>query len=582
MNTVKFIRESLAPYKLYIFTQIFIVLIYAIDSSLRPYLVKLIIDKLNTTAVNQVIESVMGIAVVYIIMQFLMPILWRISDYCYLKYIPLLRSSTAHRMMLYTSRHSHHFFQNHFAGSIANKISDAAKSISGINSTIIQSFISSTLNLLIAIYAMWHVHIIFSVSISIWVILAVFCSTQAAKKSSKLAKVASEYSSKIVGNIVDTLGNITNVRAFTGFETESARLKLFQGDFTKAFRARKWFMLKIFTIQGTLFSIYQSTCLILLIHLYTKGEVTTGDFAMILTINFSIIGIILQLASSMGDFSEDYGILEQALKIIHEPHEITDALNAKELVVNKGKITFERVSFHYKGSTPLFQDLSVTIEPGQKVGLVGYSGSGKSTFVNLIMRLFEVTSGRILIDGQDIKNVTQDSLRKNIAIIPQDPSLFHRTLMENIAYGTEANDVDVITAAKKAHADEFISKLQQGYHSLVGERGVKLSGGQRQRVAIARAILKNAPILILDEATSQLDSLTEALIQESLLGLMQAKTTMVVAHRLSTLLHMDRILVFNEGKIVEDGTHNELLAMGKLYKTLWDAQVGGFLPDKSA
>ncbi len=213
---------------------------------------------------------------------------------------------------------------------------------------------------------------------------------------------------------------------------------------------------------------------------------------------------------------------------------------------------------------------------------MGYSGSGKSTFVSLILRLYEVTDGRILIDGHDIKDITEDSLRRNIALIPQDPSLFHRSIMDNIRYGrTDATDEEVIEAAKSSHAHEFISRLPEGYQSLVGERGVKLSGGQRQRIAIARAILKKAPILILDEATSQLDSVTESYIQESFGALMQGKTTIVIAHRLSTLLHMDRILVFDKGKIVEDGTHHELLKSGGLYKTLWDAQVGGFLPDKN-
>ena len=211
----------------------------------------------------------------------------------------------------------------------------------------------------------------------------------------------------------------------------------------------------------------------------------------------------------------------------------------------------------------------------------GYSGGGKSTFVNLIMRLYDVTDGAILVDDQDIRDVTQDSLRTSIAMIPQDPSLFQRSLMENIRYGRiDASDKEVIEAAKKAHAHEFITKLSQEYDSLVGERGVKLSGGQRQRISIARAILKNAPILILDEATSQLDSVTERGIQESLWELMQDKTTLVIAHRLSTLLHVDRILVFDQGIIVEDGAHEELLANNGLYRTLWGTQVGGFLQDK--
>jgi ATP-binding cassette subfamily B protein len=260
--------------------------------------------------------------------------------------------------------------------------------------------------------------------------------------------------------------------------------------------------------------------------------------------------------------------------------DIQDRRHARELVVSKGEIIFEDVQFSYQGSDPLFQNKSVKIESGQKVGLVGYSGSGKSTFVNLILRLFDVTSGQITVDGQDIRHVTQDSLRANIGMIPQDPSLFHRTLGENIRYGkTNATDEEIVEASKKAHAHAFISALAQGYDSLVGERGVKLSGGQRQRIAIARAILKNAPLLILDEATSQLDSVTESDIQDSLWQLMQGKTTIVIAHRLSTLLHMDRILVFDESKIVEDGTHQALLTQRGLYATLWNAQVGGFLPE---
>jgi len=213
------------------------------------------------------------------------------------------------------------------------------------------------------------------------------------------------------------------------------------------------------------------------------------------------------------------------------------------------------------------------------VGLIGYSGSGKTTFANLILRLFDVTTGRILIDGQDIHGVTQESLRCNIAMIPQDTSLFHRALLENVRYGRlQASDEEVIEASKRAHAHEFICDLPSGYEALVGERGIKLSGGQRQRIAIARAILKDSPILILDEATSQLDSITEYNIQESLLELMQRKTTIVIAHRLSTLLRMDRILVFDRGKIIQDGSHADLLKAEGLYRTLWETQSGGFLP----
>jgi ATP-binding cassette subfamily B protein len=237
--------------------------------------------------------------------------------------------------------------------------------------------------------------------------------------------------------------------------------------------------------------------------------------------------------------------------------------------------------FTYHEGLQVFEHLSVTIEPKQQVGLVGFSGSGKSTFVNLMLRLFEPQSGVISIDGQDILGVTQDSLRESISMIPQDPQLFHRSLMENIRYGRlDASDDEVIEAAKKAHAHEFILQTEKKYESLVGERGVKLSGGQRQRIAIARAILKDSPILILDEATSALDSVTEKKIQQGLDNLMKGRTVVVVAHRLSTISHMDRILVFDQGKIIEDDSHQQLLLRNGHYAHLWNMQAGGFLPEK--
>jgi ATP-binding cassette subfamily B protein len=277
---------------------------------------------------------------------------------------------------------------------------------------------------------------------------------------------------------------------------------------------------------------------------------------------------------------KEIGVCKQALTIIQDPIEITDSPNAKPLKVSRGEITFDNVTFHYLPKANIFEDKSITIHAGEKVGLVGFSGSGKTTFVNLILRYYDVENGRILIDGQDIAEVSQDSLREQIALIPQDASLFHRSLIENIHYGRlNATEEEIYQAAKKAHAQEFIEKMSEGYHTLVGERGIKLSGGQRQRIAITRAILKDAKILILDEATSALDSVTERLIQDSLQDLMQGRTCIVIAHRLSTLSGMDRILVFKEGQIIEEGSPDELLALGGHYATMWEMQAGGFLPD---
>lgn len=382
------------------------------------------------------------------------------------------------------------------------------------------------------------------------------------------------------GHIVDIIGNIMSVRLFLGKKRE---LKLLDNTFSESVQAEQnidWFFLKAHSLHGGLFIIFQSFCLWMLILGLNNQSITPGDFALVLTLNISITACLWGLSQDFREFTNLVGNVSKALQLTQSPIEIENKPNCKGIIIKKGEIVFDNVHFNYKNVEPIFENKFMTIFSGQKVGLVGYSGSGKTTFVNLILRLFEVTSGKILIDGQNINDVTQESLREVISIIPQDPHLFHRSIMENIRYGKmNASDEEVKEAAKLAHAHEFIVELQQGYDSLVGERGVKLSGGQRQRIAIARAVLKNAPILVLDEATSQLDSVAEEYIQERLHKLMEGKTVIVIAHRLSTLLHMDRILVFDKGKIVEDGNHEELLTINSMYKTLWNAQIGGFLPE---
>jgi ATP-binding cassette subfamily B protein len=262
------------------------------------------------------------------------------------------------------------------------------------------------------------------------------------------------------------------------------------------------------------------------------------------------------------------------------PHEVVDRPDAGALVINRGEIRFNDVTFGYVAERPVFRHLNLTIQPGERVGLVGFSGSGKSTLINLVLRLYEPQSGSITIDGTDIRSVTQSSLHSQVSLIPQDPGLFHRTLKENIGYGRlDADETLIEGAARQAYAHDFIESMPNRYGSMVGERGVKLSGGQRQRIAIARVIAKNAPILIMDEATSSLDSVTEKAIQDSLDTLMDGKTVLVVAHRLSTIAHLDRILVFDNGCIVEDGPHRELLARDGVYARLWSRQSDGMIPE---
>ena len=401
--------------------------------------------------------------------------------------------------------------------------------------------------------------------------------------SSKIVKLADKHAkteSQVSGQLVDCITNNSNIRIFARKEYELTRLNQYLDSALSAFRNNEKFSLILAIIQGAMIATMIGFSAYFLIYLYAKHKITVGDFALIFGISMELGHMTWYTMSRVDEFNQAIGKCNQSLKSLMIEPEIQDKENAAALRVDCGQIEFENVKFRYQGAEPLFQNKSIVIEAGQKVGLVGYSGSGKSTFVNLILRLHEINDGKILIDGQDIQGVTQNSLRRSISYIPQEPSLFHRTLMDNIRYAkTDATNEDVIRAAKRAHAHDFIALLSQGYESMVGERGIKLSGGQRQRIAIARAFLKNSPILILDEATSQLDSVTEKYIQESLWELMQNKTTLVIAHRLSTLLHMDRILVFDKGSIIEDGTHDELLAKHGLYFTLWNAQVGGFLLD---
>lgn len=315
------------------------------------------------------------------------------------------------------------------------------------------------------------------------------------------------------------------------------------------------------------------------IHLWLQHQITTGEVAQVFGTMWNIAAVMWAVGGALPVFFQSFGIAKQAYCVMLDPQDMGDKPNAKELQIKAGEIIFENVSFQY-GEKKLFSNKQAHIRGGEKIGLVGFTGAGKSTFINLILRFFPLQSGKIFIDGQNIADITLESLRRQIALIPQDPVLFHRTLRENISYGKpEATEAEIFAAAKLAHCDEFISHIPAGYEAKVGERGTKLSGGEKQRVAMARAILVDAPILILDEATSSLDSVTEKYIQDSLSQLMQGRTTIVIAHRLSTLSCMDRILVFDKGKIVEEGTHVALMNMNGLYARMWNMQVGGFLPE---
>ncbi|MCD6047226.1 MAG: hypothetical protein K0S08_873 [Gammaproteobacteria bacterium] len=438
----------------------------------------------------------------------------------------------------------------------------------------------ATTGVVMVLIMMWATKPIFAVVVLIWLVLHMSFTAIFMRYGNHLWEVQSEAGSVLSGKIVDVLTNMLNVRLFARGNYEMEYLKTYQADEIKKSQKAQWAieLVRIGLGISGLFLIF--SMMFLLIYGYAHHWVTLGDFTQVSMQSFWILGWIWFLSYQVSMFAREMGVVKNALTLIIQPHSIIDHPQAKPLQINHGKIRFDHVTFAYQKDQSIFNDLQVEILPGKKIGLVGFSGSGKSTFVNLILRFYEPQQGSIFIDEQNIADVAQDSLRAQIAMIPQDPMLFHRSLMENIRYGRlEASDEEVIEASKLAHCHEFIEQLDEKYAALVGERGVKLSGGQRQRIAIARAILKKAPILILDEATSALDSVTEKLIQQSLQHLMKNCTTLVIAHRLSTLSNMDELLVFDQGKIIECGTQAKLLAANGHFAHLWKMQADGFLPE---
>ncbi len=418
---------------------------------------------------------------------------------------------------------------------------------------------------------------------AIWAVCFVSLSFWLATRTRPFAVAASAARSETTGKVVDAVTNLTSTRLFARLDYEREYLDNQLKKEMRAVRRSNSYSERVRWFQYSAAAVLKIGVLYYALQLWGRGEITVAEFVVASTTTLLIINEARNLSRRFLEFFEYLGNVANGVHTLVRPHEVVDQPGAQRLPVERGRIEFRDVSFGYSDDQLIFQHLNVTIPAGQRVGLVGFSGSGKSTFVSLILRLYDPQGGQILIDGHDIRAMTQDSLHSQLSLIPQDPNLFHRTLMENIRYGRlEATDEEVVDAARKAHADEFIRKIKDQYSSLVGERGVKLSGGQRQRIAIARVVVKNAPILILDEATSSLDSITEQAIQETLNEVMQGKTVIVVAHRLSTIAHLDRILVFDQGRIVEDGTHEELLALGGSYHRLWSRQAGGFVLDDGA
>lgn len=557
-------------------------IIWASNDALFPYFLKRIVNILQHWhgTPSEIYHAVSVFLLLLVGFWAITEIMMRLQGILQIYAFSEFRTTIRNTVFNYVNQHSYQYFSNHFSGDLAKKIADLPTSCQTIVEIATMQFITATAGSILVTIMMWYTKPILAVVVLIWLVLHLGLTILFLHRINSRWQQYSDSVSILSGNIVDVFTNILNVRLFARSRYESSYLRKFENDEIKKLKKARWSMEFVrmgLGISG-LFLIFSST--FLLLYGYAHSWISLGDFTQVEMQIFWLLGWIWYVSYQLMLFLRETGAISNALTVVTENHDIVDIKDAPDLNIKKGEIQFNDVSFFYQKQRWIFKDLTLTIPAGKKVGLVGFSGSGKTSLVNLILRFFDIQKGEILIDGQNIAKITQNSLRTQIAMIPQDPTLFHRSLLENIRYGKlDASDGEVIAAAKKAHCHEFIEVLDDKYQAIVGERGIKLSGGQRQRIAIARAILKNAPILILDEATSALDSVTEKLIQESLHEIMMNRTTIVIAHRLSTLQDMDIIFVFDEGKVVEIGNKEQLLTINGYFAKLWQMQINGFLPE---
>ncbi len=570
----EFIKEIAKPYKRYFIAMIFVGVYSSLHSVIQPYILKILIDRASKADSSNFLSLCLIPGIILILMSLMITVLWRFYNYVVLKSLPKMKADIITMATNHLRGQAYSFFQDNLSGSISAKIQDLTSNI--------QQFINSIFNIsrqaltillsigMTAVVSVYFSLVFFFVSIA-FLIIAKYCSDSIKPYAINFAQSRANNS----GNIVDCFSNVLSMLLFVREDYESHYLDKLTHDVVQKDQAMQFKNMINASILSGFAWILEAASISLLLFLGSRNLITVGDFALIFVLSITVIDQMWNLTSSLLSVGETIGVCQNALTTIFTEHRQPKRPDAKHLKINKGEIVFDNITFGYPNNKPIFKNLSLTIQGGKRIGLVGYSGAGKSTFVSLISGLFDLLDGDIVIDGQSIRNISKQSLRNYISFIPQSPDLFHRTILENIQYGkTDSSFEEVLMAAKKSFSHEFIENLPNGYNTVVGEKGAKLSGGQKQRIVIARAILKDAPILILDEATSSLDSLTEQYIQSSLKTAMGNKTAIVIAHRLSTVMSMDTILVLHHGQIIESGTHEELIQANGYYKQLWDSQKG--------
>lgn len=572
---LEFIWYVSKPRKWWLFALMVVVTVAAILSQGSSYFFKLIVDAAEVGDAEKVF--LFGLA--YPVTIFVTQTLFRLSGWIGSKYITHTIKFSSDVLPVHTLEHSHTYFSNRFAGSVLTKFGNVVKGVNQILNEFVWTIYTGLLSFLVTFVLMLTVNLKIAFIFLGLVAVLILLNQKLSPRKKELSRLHADSRSILSGKTADVLSNVSAVRQYANLDPELYKLQSLT-EKRRIAHTRSWMYSERTRLINS-FVLFVAMLLIfwLLLTDWQAGLVSTGDLVLVLALISQISYALLFIGQAFNSIAEAFGDIEEGLEDLIVDHEITDAPNAQPLQTNQGAINFDAMTFAYDSQT-VFDNLNLIIESGQRVGLVGPSGAGKSTLVSLLLRQHDINSGAILIDGQNIAQVTQDSLRQNIALVPQEPMLFHRSIRENIMYGKpDATHDEMVQAAERAQAREFIESLPEGYDTLVGERGVKLSGGQKQRVAIARAMLKEAPILVLDEATSALDSESEVAIQKALEELMVGKTVIAVAHRLSTLRKMDRILVVDNGKIVEDGTHDELAQAGGLYAKLWAHQAGGFLQE---
>lgn len=563
----------------------FLCVLYASTRVFWPYASKLVIEAFEKyiaagSPKGLLLDFIGGVILLYIGVWSFDVIVWR-GQFMFRSYLhPALRNDIITASFAHIQKHSFNYHASHYAGNTVRRLinlGDCATELMTINYSIVSTTFTFLTTFILFLTVRWE----FCLICFLWALLHLsFCMIRS-RKWNALANESAGAKGVLVGKIMDSVINFSNVKIFAKEKQE----RKFLSPYFKIMKDKSKESEVVIT-KDQMFLGFACIILLLLpafhfiVKFYTDGKISVGDIIFILGAVKMLIDRVYELGEQIGKFSQQYGILKQSLSIISAPLEVVDKAGAKPIEIKDAEIAFHNVTFGYPGKKRhlLFENLSLTIKPGERLGIVGESGSGKSSMLNLLLRFFDVDGGMIRIDGQDIKEVTQKSLRENIAFIPQDTTLFHRTIEENIRFGKEdVKEEEIVKAAKRGGAHEFIKALPEGYKTEVGERGVKISTGQRQRLSITRALLKDAPILILDEATSSLDSETELSIQKSLQELMKNRTTIAIAHRLSTLRHMDRIIVLDKGKIAEEGAHKTLLAKKGIYAKLWSMQSDGFI-----